>query len=48
MAGYICECNVRGIGRKLSQDIVAKFGRKTFDVILNDWKRLMYVGSLVF
>lgn len=46
MAGYICECNVRGIGRKLSQDIVAKFGRKTFDVILNDWKRLMEVEGI--
>ena len=46
MAGYICECDVRGIGRKLSQDIVAKFGRKTFDVILNDWKRLMEVEGI--
>lgn len=46
MAGYICECNVKGIGKKLSQDIVAKYGRKTFDVILNDWKRLMEVEGI--
>ena len=48
MAGYICECNVKGIGKKLSQDIVVRFGRKTFDVILKDWKRLTGVGSLLF
>ena len=46
IAGYICECNVKGIGKKLSQDIVAKFGRKTFYVILNDWKRLLEVDGI--
>ncbi|MCR4809290.1 MAG: helix-hairpin-helix domain-containing protein, partial [Prevotella sp.] len=46
MAEYICECDVKGIGKKLSQDIVAKFGRKTFDVILKDWKRLMNVEGV--
>lgn len=30
MAEYICECDVKGIGKKLSQDIVDQFGRKTF------------------
>ena len=46
MAEYICECNVKGIGKKLSQDIVDRFGRKTFDVILNDWTRLMNVEGI--
>jgi exodeoxyribonuclease V alpha subunit len=46
MAEYICECNVKGIGKKLSHDIVAKFGRKTFDVILNDWQRLLAVDGI--
>ena len=50
MAEYICECNVNGLGKKLSQDIVDRFGIKTFDVILNDWTRLMNVeaGCLSF
>lgn len=39
MADYICECNVDGVGLKLSHDIVAKFGERTMDVILNEpWK----------
>ena len=39
MADYICECNVEGVGLKLSHDIVAKFGERTMDVILNEpWK----------
>lgn len=46
MAEYICECNVKGIGKKLSHDIVAKYGRKTFDVILNDWQRLLEVDGI--
>jgi len=46
MAEYICECRVKGIGRKLSQDIVARFGRKTFWVILNDWVALLEVDGI--
>lgn len=46
MAGYICECNVKGIGKKLSQDIVDRFGKRTFDVILNDWQRLLEVDGI--
>ena len=46
MAEYICECKVRGIGKKLSQEIVAKFGRKTFDVILNDCRQLLKVDGI--
>ena len=46
MAEYICECNVKGIGKKLSQDIVDRFGKRTFDVILKDWKRLMEVEGI--
>lgn len=46
MAEYICECNVKGIGKKLSQDIVARFGKQTFDVILKDWVRLMNVDGV--
>ncbi len=46
MAEYICECNVKGIGKKLSQDIVDRFGKRTFDVILNDWARLMEVEGV--
>lgn len=46
MAEYICECKVKGIGKKLSRDIVDRFGRKTFDVILNDWSRLMNVEGI--
>lgn len=39
MADYICECNVEGVGLKLSHDIVARFGERTMDVILNEpWK----------
>lgn len=46
MAEYICECNVKGIGKKLSQDIVDRFGKRTFDMILKDWKRLMEVEGV--
>ena len=46
MAEYICECKVKGIGKKLSQDIVARFGRNTFEVILKDWARLMNVEGI--
>ena len=46
MAEYICECKVKGIGKKLSQDIVARFGRNTFEVILKDWSRLMKVEGI--
>ena len=46
MAGYICECKVPGIGKKLSQDIVERFGKRTFDVILKDWERLTEVNGV--
>jgi len=46
LAGYICECKVKGVGRKLSQDIVERFGGSTFDIILNDWLRLMEVEGV--
>ena len=46
MAEYICECNVKGIGKKLSQEIVDRFGRKTFWVILNDWVALLEVEGI--
>lgn len=46
MAEYICECNVKGIGKKLSQEIVDRFGKRTFDMILKDWKRLMEVEGI--
>ena len=46
MADYICECNVEGVGLKLSHDIVATFGERTMDVILNEWQRLTEVEKV--
>lgn len=46
MADYICECNVEGVGLKLSHDIVARFGERTMDVILNEWQRLTEVEKV--
>lgn len=46
MKGYLSSCLVKGIGEKIADDIIKRFGSDTINIIENDPKRLLEIKGI--